>query len=262
MTEKPSGVTGRLSESMVERVAESSPLRLARIAGILYLINILGGFFAEGYIPAAIIVTGNAAATARNLVANDLLYRMGIVGHITILVINIFLAVIFYDLFRVVNRKLTLLVVFFTLVGTAIESANLLNQFTPLIFLNGAGHYSSVFNTDQLNALAYAPLELQAIGFNLSLAFFGFYGLALGYLLFKSTFLPRILGVLLAIGASCYLINSFAYFFAPGFAGLLFPYILLPSFVGEGSLTVWFIVKGLNVQRWKERASTVGDWRW
>ena len=121
----------------MERVAEASPRRWARIAGGLYLSVIVGGFFAVGFVPAAIVVAGDAAATAHNILGNELLYRLGLAAHIIILPLNMPLAVIFYGLFKVVNRRLSLLVVFFTLVGTAIEGANLLNQFAPFDPLGG-----------------------------------------------------------------------------------------------------------------------------
>src|SRR5215831_9249091 len=113
-------------------IAGASPQHLARIAGSLYLIIIVGGFFAIGYVPAALVVPGDAAATAHNILAHELLYRLGLVAHMIILVCNIPLALIFYELFKVVNRRLALLVVFFSLVGSAIEGANILNQFAPL----------------------------------------------------------------------------------------------------------------------------------
>src|SRR2546421_394619 len=150
----------------MEPKAAVSPRLLARIAGGLYLINIAGGFFAIGYVPAAIVVAGDAAGTAHNLQAYEMLYRMGLLAHIAILCTNVGLAVIFYDLFKVVSRRMALLVVFFTLVGTAVEGANLLNQFAPLMLLGG-GHYLSVFNTEQLQALAYMPLDSQAISYDI-----------------------------------------------------------------------------------------------
>src|SRR5215469_6312094 len=239
-------------------IAEASPRHLARIAGGLYLIIILGGLFATGYVPAALVVPGNAAATAHNIMAHELLYRLGLVAHIIVLPCNIPLAVIFYDLFKVVNRRPSLLVVFFTLVGTAVEGANLLNQFTPLMLLGG-GHYLSVFTTEQLQALAYLPLDSQAISYNIQQVIYAGYLLAAGYLVFRSTFLPRTVGVLLAIGGLCYLTYSFATFLAPGFAAHLVPYIQLPSGVGELSLCLWLLVMGVNPQRWKEQASAGGE---
>jgi hypothetical protein len=236
-----------------ESIAES-PGRWARVAGGLYLIVIVGGVFAVGFVPAAIVVPGDAAATARNIAGQELLYRSGLVAHIVILACNIPLAAIFYDLFKVVNRKVALFVAFFTLVGTAVEGAGLLSQFTPLILLDG-GRYSKAFNAEQAQALAAMNLDLQAISFNIALVFFGFYCLSIGYIVVRSTFLPRVVGVLMAIGGLCYLTNSFASFLSPSFAARLFPYIQLPSGIAELSLTLSLLVIGVNVQRWKAQAS-------
>ena len=153
-------VDGTGDSQVTERIAGASPRRWARIAGGLYLIIIVGGLFAIGYVPAALFVPGNAAATAHNIQAHELLYRLGLVAHIVILPCNIALALIFYDLFKVVSRRLSLLVVFFTLVGAAVEGANLLNQFAPLMLLGG-GHYLSVFTTEQL------PLDIRDVQFHL-----------------------------------------------------------------------------------------------
>jgi hypothetical protein len=235
-------------------MAESSPRQLARIAGGLYLMNIVGGAFAIGYVSAVLVVPGDAAATAHNIQAHELLYRVGLAAHLLPDVANVALAVIFYDLFKVVNRRLALLVVFFTLVGTAIESANLLNQFAPLILLGG-GRYSSALTAEQVQALAYMPIDLQAISYDINEVFFGFYALTIGYLVFRSTFLPRAVGVLLAIDGLAYLVYSFADFLAPQFAAHLVPWIQLPILLGEGSLCLWLLVVGVNAQRWKEQAS-------
>ena len=253
------GPEHRMEDSKVMKWTRgASPRHLARIAGGLYLIIIVGGFFAIGFVTAALVVPGDAAATAHNILAHELLYRLGFAAHIIILLCNIPLAVIFYDLFKVVSRRLSLLVVFFTLVGTAIEGANVLNQFAPLILL-GSGHYLSVFTPEQLQALAYMPLDSQAISYDIQQVIYACYLLAAGYLVFRSTFLPRTVGVLLAIGGLCYLTNSFATFLAPEFAAGLFPYIQVPSGVAELSLCLWFLVMGVNVQRWKEQASKASE---
>jgi len=238
---------------MMVWIAEASPRRLARIAGALYLIVIVGGAFAIGYVPAAIVVPGDAAATAHNIQANELLYRLGIVLHIVTLCCNLPLAVIFYDLFKVVNRRFAWLVVFFTLVGTAVEGANLSNQFAPLTLLAG-GPYSTALTSAQLQALAYLPADSQEVSYAINTVFFSFYGLALGYLVFRSTFMPRVIGLLLAFGALCYLTYSVAALLSPGFAHRLVPYLQLPSLVGEGSLCLWMLIVGLNVERWKQLA--------
>lgn len=242
---------------MTGRMTEASPRLKARIAGGLYLIIIAAGIFAYGFVRGTLVVPGDAAATAHNILAHVLLYRLGFAAGIILLPCNIPLALIFYDLFRPVNRSLSLLVAFFILVGTAIESVNLLNHVAPLIFLEG-GRYLRVFNAEQLEALADASLKLQAVGFNISVVSFGFYDLFVGYLIFRSTFLPRILGVLMAIAGWCYLTNSFANFLWPAWATHLFPYILLPCFVAELSLALWLSVIGVNVSRWEMQASATG----
>jgi len=228
-----------------------------RTGGMLYLINIVLGFFAIGYVPATIVVSGNAATTAQNILSHELFYRLGFAAHIIILLTNIPLAVVFYNLFKVVSREVTLLVVFFSLVGTAIEAVNLLNQLAPLILLTNA-HYSGAFNPDELQSFAYMPFQFQTAGINLALIFFGCYCISIGYLIFRSTFLPKIIGILLVLGGSCYLINSFANFLTPELATNLSPCIQIPSGLAELSLCLWFLVMGVNVSKWKEKASS---WR-
>jgi hypothetical protein len=216
--------------------------------------NIVTGAFATGFVTAALVVPGDPAATAHNIQAHELLYRFGLAAHIITLLTNVPLAIIFYDLFKVVNRRLSLLVVFFTLLGTAVEGANLLNQFTPLVLL-GSGRYASVFTPGQLQALAYLPLDSQAFGFSIQQVFFVGYLLCAAYLIVRSTFLPQLVGVLLALGGLCYLTYSFADILAPDFASHLVPYIQIPSGLGELSFALWLLLVGVNTQRWKERAS-------
>src|SRR6266446_1065476 len=146
---RPTRVEGR---SLMDSIGGTPPRQLARIAGALYLINIVLGAFAISIVPAIVVVAGDAAATAQNIQTHELLYRLGLVAHVVVTVTNVPLALIFYELFKVVNRRLALLVVFFTLVGTAVESASLLNQFATLAVLNGA-QYLSALTSQQLQAL-------------------------------------------------------------------------------------------------------------
>jgi len=231
----------------------TSPRQLARIAGALYLINIVGGAFAISFVPAILLVAGNAAATAPNLQSHELLYRSGLAAHVVVTLTNIPLAVIFYELFKVVNRRVALLDVFFILVATAIEAAGLVNQFAPLVLL-GSGPYTSALSAAQLQALAYQPWNLSSIDYDLSTVFFGFDILCMTYLVLKSTFLPRAIGVLLGIDGLAYIVYSFTDFLAPGFAAQLVPWIQLPALLGEGSLCLWLLVVGVDVERWKKVA--------
>jgi hypothetical protein len=235
-------------------MAGASPRQLARMAGALYLINIVAGAFAIGLIPAVLIVP-DVAATAHNIEAHELLYRLGLVAHLVVDVTNIPMAVIFYDLLKVVNRRLALLDVFFTLVATSIEAAGLLGQFTPLVLL-GSRHYTGALPSAQLHALAYLPGDLSAIDYSIYTVFFGFDILCVAYLVLRSTFLPRAIGGLLAIDGLAYLAHAFADLLAPGFAAHLVPWINLPAVLGEGSLCLWLLVAGVNAGRWQEQAST------
>lgn len=194
---------------------EMSAGRLARIAGALYLLNILAGAFAIGYVTAAV---------GTNVHAHEPLFRSGLAAHVVVTVTNVGLAVIFYELFKAVSRRAAMLVVFFTLVATAIEAAGIVNQLSTLT-VGGTAAY------------------------DVSTVFFAGYALAIGYLIYRSTFMPRVIGVLMVVDGVAYLVNSFGTILAPDFAAHLVPYIQLPILLGEGSLTLWFLVFGINVAR-------------
>lgn len=234
-----------------------APRASARIAGALYLIVIVLGIFAELFVRVRLIDFDDGAATASNILAHEQLYRAGFVAGIICLACNIPLAVIFYELFNVVNRSLARLVAFFTLLGTAVEGVSLLFYSAPLNLLSGKGYLAS-FDAEQLNTLVLVSLRLRATTFLLALSFFGFYCLGVGYLIFRSTFLPRILGVLMGIAGLSYLTHSLTTFLVPRFASSLVPYILLPCFVAELSFCLWLLARGVNVRKWEERA---GLWR-
>ena len=161
-----------------------------------------------------------------------------------------------YELLKPVSRSGSLLSAIFGLIGCAVKILSRLFFFAPLLVLGGA-HYLRVFSAEQLHALALLLLRLDYHAETIAMVFFGFQCLLMGCLIVRSTFLPRILGVLLAIGGSSYVISSFANFLAPAFGARLAPFILPAALVGEGSLTVWLLVIGVNVQRWNERARMI-----
>jgi uncharacterized protein DUF4386 len=238
---------------MMDSITGASPRQLARTAGALYLINIAFGAFSIGVVPASLIVPG-MAATAHNIQTHELLYRLGLVAHIVVTATNIPMAVIFYDLLKVVNRRLALLDVFFTLVATSIEAAGILGQFTPLVLMNG--NYTHALPPAQLNALGYLSGDLSTIGYSIYGVFYGFDALCVAYLVLKSTFLPRAIGVLMAIdGLASYLAYGFTDLLAPGLAAYLAPWIQLPTIFGEGSLCLWLLIAGVDTKRWTEQAS-------
>src|SRR3712207_2784346 len=166
----------------------ASPRQLARMAGALYLINIVGGAFAIQIVP-SMLLDPDPAATAQNIQTHELLYRSGLAAHVVVTVTNVPLAMIFYELFKVVNRRLALLDAFFILVATAIEAAGLLIQFIPLVLL-GSDATTSALPAAQLQALAYMPWDLSSIHYTIYTVFFGFDIILLACLVLRSTFLP------------------------------------------------------------------------
>lgn len=230
-------------------VAGMTAQTAARTAGLLYLVIIAGGLFAEAFVRGQLIVIGDAAATARNILEHALLYRLGFAVHLFYLTCALALAVILYDMLRRVSSSLALLALCFDLVSIAIEAANLLNQFAALRLLTDAG--LSAVDVGQLHAMAYAHARLFASGFGMSLVFFGGFCIATGVLVYRSGFLPRAIGSLMVVAGACYLCNSFAVFLAPGLASHLFPWILLPCLVAEASLALWLLVKGIHIDRFE-----------
>jgi len=239
---------------MMERVAEGSPRFKARIAGLFYLLYILMGVFGEFFINGKLIVDGDALATANNLLAHESLFRWGFATDILMVACYLALTLLFYEIFKPVNKRLSLLAAFFSLAGCNLQALSSLYHLAPLAVLKG-GQYLSVLKVEQLQALALLSLDLFAQVFNTALTFFGFYFVLIGYLIFRSTFLPRILGVLMAISGLVWLT-----FLSPPLADYLSSYLPL-GVLGEGSLCLWLLVMGVNVERWKEQASAAGEWQ-
>jgi hypothetical protein len=225
----------------------NSIAKTARTGGILYLIIIVAGIFAEIFVRSKLIVPGDATATANNILASELRFRIGFAGALIMLLCDVAVTLVFYALLRPISKDLALLAAFFRLISIAIMGINLLNHFAALFPL-GSADYLKVFEPHQLHALAYLSLRSYDYGYNISLVFFGFHCLLLGYLLFRSSYFSRILGVLLTIAGLCYITNSFSWFLAPTFAVKIYPAILLPCFVGELSLSLWLLFKRINTQ--------------
>ena len=219
--------------------------KLARLAGLSYLIVIATGLFAEVFVRQALKVPGDAMASAHNIQASELLYRFGFVADLLNLVCGLPGVLIMYVLFKPVNKYGISLAMFFVIIQTAIVAVNLLNQVSPLLFL-GSDQYLTAFQHNQLAALAMHALDLQAQGYGIGLVFFGFYCLLIGYLIFTSTLIPKILGVLYAIAGLGYLINSFTMFLSKDFANPLFIYLAIPIFIGELSLCLWLLIMGVK----------------
>jgi hypothetical protein len=240
---------------MTERLREASPRFRARIAGVFYLITVVARIIADGVVRNQLIVSGDAAATATNILAHEALFRLGFAADLIAFASYIALTALLYDLFKPVNRSLSLVAAFFSLVACTVQAFSSLFHLAPLVILGGAP-YLRAFTVEQLQALALMFLKLRALAYHsVGLVFFGLYCLLIGCLIIRSTFLPRILGVLMALAGLAYLP-----FLSPPFAQSLLPYILIPAGVGQVSLTLWLLVIGVNAQRWVEQASASGEW--
>jgi len=236
---------------MADRTVEASPQLYARIGGALYLLLIILGGFAEAFVRDRLIVSGDAAATAANIMRMESLWRFGIVAEFLALFGAIALAMIYFVLLKPVSREINLLATFFRLVAMSVQAVAFLNLVTALFPLGDAA-YLQAFTPEQLYALMSLAIRAQGHGYGLSLLFFGCCFLFHGYLIFRSGFLPRVLGILIQIGGLCYMTYSFALFLAPAFANGIFPAVLIPCFIAEMSLCLWLLVKGVNVEKWKQ----------
>ncbi len=235
---------------MMERIAEASPRFKARMAGVFQLLEALTATFGQVIVRDRLVVAGNAAATVANILGHERLFWLGFASSLIGVAFHIAWALLMYELLKPVHRSLSLLAAFVILVGCAIQAFTSLLYLAPLLILQG-GSSLSAFTPEQLQALALMFLKLNAYAFNIDLVFFGLWCVLTGYLIFRSTFLPRILGVLSAIsglGFVTYLYPPLAYY-------LFLPYIAAASALGEIPLELWLIVMGVNVQRWQWQAS-------
>jgi hypothetical protein len=231
---------------------EFSPRVLARIGGLLYLITIVVGIFGEAFVRDRLIVSGDAAATAANIRSMESLWRFGIAAELFQLTGCVVLAWILFVLLRPVSRDLALLATFFNLVSIALEAATQLQLFAALFPLGNAA-YLKAFSPEQLYAMTSLSVKLHSYGFGVSLIFFAWVCIVWGVLIFRSGYLPKAIGVLMQIAGACYLMNSFALLLYPPLANRLLPAILIPALVGEASLCLWLIVRGVNVEKWNRR---------
>jgi hypothetical protein len=238
-----------------QQPARMRPQWYARSCGVLYLYIFVASSFAELFVRSKLVVSRDAGATAANIVNSESLFRLGFSGELLQLACDVAVAVLLYALLRPVDRNIALLAAFMRLACAVILATASLSHFAALHLLGGS-EYLKTFQPEQLHSLALLAMKLQGDGYAISLVFFGFACSALGYLIFRSGYLPRTIGVLMAVAGACYLINSFAHFLYPEAGAALFNAgILLPCFVAELSLTLWLLVKGVNVAKWEDRVS-------
>jgi hypothetical protein len=232
---------------MIERLDEAPPPTVARIAGILYLLDILTSLLGDSLAGRARVVPGDAAATAASIIAHQPLLRLGVTASLFATACYAAVTVLFYALFKVVNKSLARLVMFTSLAALAIWTSGTLAELAATLIPPG-GDTSGPRAGQQ----ALMLLEWNARAFDIGLVVFGAYCLLIGYLIVKSTFLPRVLGTLMMLGGMGLLT-----YLSPRLARDLYPYNTAPALVAETSLMLWLLVKGVNVQQREQRASTV-----
>lgn len=237
---------------MTNRTVIISPLVYARIAGVLYLINIACGIFGELYVRGHLVVAGDAVATAHRIMTSEFLFRCGIAGDLIMHITDIPMTVLFYVLLRPVSRDLSLLAALFGMLQTAVLCANKLNLIMVLLLLGGSPALKG-FDANQLQGLASLSLTLHEDGFGVGLIFFGVSCLVTAFLMYRSGYFPRVLGLMQGMAGVCYLVNSFVQLLFPSIADKVFRMIGVPAFIGEFATCVYLVVRGLNVSKWDER---------
>jgi hypothetical protein len=235
------------------RIIGPSPQVYARIVGALYLLIFFLGPFAFFLGRTGVVVPGDPAATVDNLMASESMFRLGMVAETVIVLVEIVVSAILYALFRPVSRPLSLAASLARFGQAILQAVNLFTAVPALLLLGGAA-YVTVFDPDQLNALVLLFLDANAFVIIIWGLLFGFHLLLLGYLVYKSGFLPRILGILLIIGGVGYLAQSYGHILVPQYDEILSTVVIVLSVPGELAFTVWLLWKGVDVERWEQRA--------
>ena len=228
-----------------------SPQKTARAAAFVFLIIFFLGMSTELFIRPGMIVPGDPAATVKNIAASEELFRLSIVSDLIRQALLMILPLILYKLLKPVNKTIASLMVIFALVCVPISLLNELNHFAVLLLSNGTG-YLPAFKAEQLNAPVKFFLELRQYGTYIA-QFFSFWVLLLGYLVFKSGFLPRILGILLMLGGLCYTVLAVLFFLFPNFDATI---LGLFTFIAESLFYLWLLIKGVNVSEWEKLATS------
>jgi uncharacterized protein DUF4386 len=241
---------------MASHTFEEYPQRYARIGGALYLVIILLGAFAEGLVANKLVVSGDAMATAHNILGSPGLWQLSVAGDLIVVLCAVPLLWVEYLLLKPVSKQVVLLALLFNLVSLAVEAISKLFLIVVVPTL-ASPDYLKAFEPQQLQVLANLALRSHDVAFNIALIFFGFTCMVNGYLIFISGYLPRFVGIMMQIAGLSYLTACFAALFAPAFADLITPFILLPPLIGESSFCLWLLIKGVNVAKWKERLSTL-----
>jgi hypothetical protein len=230
----------------------TSPKRLARIAGVLYLLNGIIAGFAEGFVEPKMYAAGNAATTAGNVIANAGLVRLGVVADLIQATVWVFLGMTLYLLLKHVNKSVASAMVILVAIGASIVYLNTVFEFEGLRVATGAVNLAA-FGTAGSNALVLLLLDAQHYGVFIAQIFYGLWLVPLGYLAYKSGLFPKALGILLIVGGACYLVDLLAQFLVPDFGVKIHAFVVIPSAIAEISMVVYLLVIGVRTQKPDER---------
>lgn len=222
--------------------------KTARLAGLLWLLMFIFGPIAQ-IVRSKLFINGDIEATANNIMANELLFRLGFVSDLIMMVIYLLLPLVLYKLLNTVSENLAVLMVIFVVVSIPINMLNLLNEFSSLHLLSGA-EYLSVFGASQLKAQAMLSYDLYLHGYEIANIFFALWLVPLGLLVYRSGFLPGALGIFLVIGGCTLFLNVFIHFLLPDYQ-ILNIILLIPQTISEFSFTLWILIKGINESKVK-----------
>ncbi len=231
---------------MKNRIADISLRKAAIVAGFALLIMLIPAIFANFFVFPSLIVPGDAATTANNIMANEGLFRAGIGSWLIVITLDVVTAWALYVLLKQANKSLSLLAAWFRLMHAAIFGITLLNLVFVSVLLSGAD-YLTVFETGQLHALVSLFLNGYNYGFSIGLFFFSFHLGILAYLVYKSGYIPRILGVLLIVSSFGYLMINAGTILLPNYPEIITQVIGVPAFIGEFSLMLWLLFKGVKI---------------
>jgi len=243
--------------SSVNGTAEMSPRTKARFAGALYLLYIVAGVYAQAFIADRLFVSGDATTTAANILANQSTFRLGLTVYLLEMAGQVATVVLFYQLLKPVSRTGAMLAAAFELIGCGIKIFSRLFYFAPLLILGGSASYLTAFTREQLDSIALLLFRINNNGAAIALAFFGFSTLLQGWLIYRSGFLPRWLGVIGIIGGFGWLT-----FLSPPLGMRLFLYLALYGIVGSLATIVWLLTVGVDEQRWRQRAAQAASSIW
>ncbi len=236
----------------MDRIAGMSPRARARLAGVFEGLEGFPAAFGQTVVLGMLVVSGDAAATARNILAHEALYRIGFAVPLLAVGFHIAWVVLFYQLFRPVNSTINLLAAIAMLVGCAVQALAALAYLAPLVILQNGGSLGA-FTAAQQQDLALLFVNLSHLAFNTYLIFFGLWCVLAGYLIIRSTFVPRVLGLLLVADGIGWMLYLW-----PPLATSIFPVIAAVSASAEIPLLLWFLVFGVNNERWNEQADAAG----